>query len=71
MEAKQIQKTRSAEERETIVIQVEVQKDTPQLKTEAQDSVSSAAMRRICVLHQKSPRLFQIPYGDNYMYNTY
>lgn len=50
-------KTRSAEERETIVIQVEMEKDTPQLKTEAQDAVSSAAIRRICVLYQESPRV--------------
>lgn len=63
MEAKQIQKLWSAEEWKTTVTEVEMQKDTPQLKTEAQDLVSSAAMGRICVLYQKGVRHFQI-YGS-------
>jgi len=40
-----------------------MQKDTPQLKTEAQDLVSSAAMGRICVLYEQGPGHFQL-YGS-------
>lgn len=45
---------RSAEEWETTVTEVEMQKGTPQLKTDAQDLVSSAAMGRMCTLLESS-----------------
>lgn len=54
---------RSAEEWEATVTEGEMKKDTPQLKTEAQDLSSSAAMGKVCVRDQKGARHFQI-YGS-------